>query len=145
MEYILLDIVKLVIWNFFLTPHTCGWSSGAILNPHGGLQHQQGQRLILDDISLRYIVRYSILFIWNFFLTPRPPHPTSKFVGLCPILWRTPTPAKLGTNFKAYLIKDSHLIFFPEHSGSREPERAKMAAKPPIFARVVENFTSTSY
>ena len=51
MEEALLGIVKLVIWNFFLTSPDIWVGSWGHPHPHGGPQHQQGQGLILEHVS----------------------------------------------------------------------------------------------
>ena len=50
-EEILLEIERLVIWNFFLTPPDIWVEFWGQPKPHVGPQHQQGQGLILEYIS----------------------------------------------------------------------------------------------
>ena len=67
-EEVLLGIVKSIIWNFFWTPQTSWLSSRA--HPHGRLQHQQGQELILELI---YIEKHYCPIL------PRPFWPLGRF------------------------------------------------------------------
>ena len=60
-EEILLSIVKLVIWKFLLTPPDIWVELWGHPHCHGEPQHQKGQGLILEHISLK---RYC-LSLWN--------------------------------------------------------------------------------
>ena len=66
----LLGIIKLVIWNFFLTLPDIWVRFWSHPQPHGELQHQQGQEVILKYFIKDIFLGIVKLVILNFFVTP---------------------------------------------------------------------------